>query len=389
MKEIDFDELDKAVTSLMGKVEEKTTEDQDKVKTLAINTTLKPDEKPQYDALGKAAEAIGNETLTTDDHMVVEELNSVLPTSQLPVAELDSIKTEEKPEAPNPPTTPTAVPSPAVKRPASGRFMDVVHPSSDMRTASPPPDLVVPDRPSLRFPVKTSQPVVPSVPKKEIEPLSDEETIEEDEPQNKADLVPLTPFLPDTKVEKRPLGAAAPTGPESFPVTNTTGIQKYETPEPVVAGDQDASDAEEPEAAVVESESINSEKSDQDESGDVQRPIDATSFEENASEQEKTLQSIEAVEEKAEGSEVTVRAVESGDTEKLSNGSVAQQYKEKSQTTADEPGGAIYDVKDYHQTIGHPAKQKSGWGVVIIILVIVLVCAALAGAAYFILGMGV
>ena len=83
----------------------------------------------------------------------------------------------------------------------------------------------------------------------------------------------------------------------------------------------------------------------------------------------------------------SVRAVESGDTEKLNHGSIAQQYQSKPAESPD-TAGAIYDVKDYHQALGHPAKQKSGWGVIILILVIIVACAVIGAAAYFILGAG-
>ena len=109
MKELDFDELDKAVSSLMGNVKEKDVDTRSK--TLDVSTTLAPDETPAYSKLEQAAEKIDGET--TD------------------IGEQTVSLSEEKPEL-----TP-ALPANPVSTPKSGRFMDVVHPSSDMRTKPP------------------------------------------------------------------------------------------------------------------------------------------------------------------------------------------------------------------------------------------------------------
>lgn len=82
--------------------------------------------------------------------------------------------------------------SPAVRR-TSGRFMDVMHPSSDMRQAS--------------LSRETSKPVDTPLPSPQFE---------EDETEEAA---PETPFLADAVVEKRPLGSMPPAGgdiPESL-----------------------------------------------------------------------------------------------------------------------------------------------------------------------------
>ena len=81
---------------------------------------------------------------------------------------------------------PEPVPSPAARRTSSsGRFMDVMHPSSDMRQSGPAP--------LPRTPAPTETPSV------------------DDEPvQAGDDSASQSPFIPDAVVEKRPLGTAAP-----------------------------------------------------------------------------------------------------------------------------------------------------------------------------------
>ena len=98
MQDLDFDELDKAVSSLM----------------------------PQSPV------ANGATPMTTAPGA------SVTPVASTPVS------------APIPSPTPTVAPVNAVERPATGRFMDVVHPSSDMRT-------------TLNMPQRQSIPMTPVV----------------------------------------------------------------------------------------------------------------------------------------------------------------------------------------------------------------------------------
>lgn len=370
--DIDFDELDKAVNSLMGNVGSETLEDSDRTKTLAINTTLKGDEKPTYDALGKAAEAIGNETLVTDGEVeLVEDLTKLPDVMELP--DLTDKKPEsEEAEKPKPTEQPvsisTVAPKPAVKRPSSGRFMDMVHPKGDMRGSAPLPNLVVPDRAGAK---PAATPVVAATPVAVAKPEVKEET-----PPLEA---PLTPFLPDAKVEKRPLGAAQPTG-GNIPVSSDTKptetvVEPVETP-------VTAAPIEPEESEPVETEPINSEpKKKDDGSGDEQRALNASDFEKETS-AEQELSKIESSEAKTAAETPTIEKVESGDTEDLK--APKKMTYDEATTTTPKPAAesAIYDTKEYHQPISHPAKQKSGWSTVIIIVIIIVLMVAIAGGAY-------
>ena len=130
MTEFDFDELDKAVNCLMGGMKAaKISDGSDPAKTLTINATLAPNETPEYNKLGEAAQKIGSEAL---DPTAINktELNSTLAPGELPSYEKINAAARRIGNE----TIEDARGQASVKR--SGRFMDVMHPSSDMKTAS-------------------------------------------------------------------------------------------------------------------------------------------------------------------------------------------------------------------------------------------------------------
>ncbi|RYF29501.1 MAG: hypothetical protein EOO17_01085 [Chloroflexi bacterium] len=344
MTEMDFDELDKAVNSLMGGVKQ-SQRDKDEPTTLTISSTLAVDEKPSYDKLEKVAKKIGNETI---DFTVAEGANET-------VVEV-----------------PTATPQKA------GRFMDVMHPSSDMRPVSAvsktdaepiaepivtpeltpvaeeviaveapaPTERALVDAPSVveQTPIATEEVAVPVEKKSEIDPIP--EVVEEviSEPQSDSDVAvqaipdeapviadsvddiePQTsPFLPDAKVEKRPLGGVAIAGTEgNLGLLSEPTLSAIETP-----------------------------------------IVPATAAEKIPDEYHDQLVAIEA------GAATDTPAVTSAQaTDATTVASAAD-------TTA------IYDVDNYHQPINHPAKKSSGWLWVILIIVIVAICGGIAAAFY-------
>ena len=92
------------------------------------------------------------------------------------------------------PASPRTSTMPAVHR-GSGRFMDMVHPSSDMHSRR---EFTPPRSVSARPPVnQTIQPT---------ETVRETANTPDDEPSPSLE----SPFLPDTKVEKRPLGSMPP-----------------------------------------------------------------------------------------------------------------------------------------------------------------------------------
>lgn len=321
MKDLDFDELDRAVNSLIG----------------------------------------------SPSAPVTPPVPSVNPVAPAPT---DS----PTPPVDNAPAAP-ASPQPLAARRSSGRFMDVVHPSSDMRSSA------VPSRPAAREGM-TVQPISPE-PKVEAvaettpapepavtpkttdwpdpldfhgfkdEPLAAKPT---DKPADDVDLPDLeaappleSPFLPDAKVEKRPLGAFA----------DSPAVE----PVPSKVADEPA-------------------KPSLDEDENTDRPIgDDTPL---PAELQDNLLSIEANEDTSKVSaEPEEPAVQSTMVETMS---IPQQYVEKP-STGDRPasGASIFDVEAYRKPA--PAKKsKSGWLMVVwIVLLIILGVGAGAGFYFYLL----
>lgn len=389
MGDIDFEELDKAVNSLMGKNTVSTdNDDQPKQKTLSINSTLKPGDSPAFDKLESVAKKIGSDALVAEGEVTkIEELDapSAMPATT-PVAPLEPVVSEAAaaPISAAAPAAPVStVPAPTVtaapKRPSSGRFMDVVHPSSDMKTAGSTPSLSVPERtqpvmprPVAPAPAPAQRIDTPPTPAPFVTPPAPTVL-----PETQPDPKPLTPFLPDAKVEKRPLGGGQASVTGAFDVAG-------ENQAPTL----DANPAEAKALEIAEIESLDNDNDKTARESDEQRPLDPKDFSDQPSAIDQQLSTIESSEigETTPMPEVSesVRAVESGDTEKILTESKAAQ--ENSEAVSDNTGG-IFDVQNHPQSLGHPAKQKSGWGRVLIIVLIVILCAAAAGAAYYLLGM--
>lgn len=331
MSDIDFDELDKAVNSLMGKAgEPKEKEKESPEKTLEIDSTLKGDEEPKYDALSQAAKEIGSETLDSNDNKtVVEDLGTSHETTVSGVLEPEAPENVTPPLAETPVSPVVPIEPPAAKRPSSGRFMDMVHPSADMRPAGPqpspaprlvgpvPPKSVVADTPSSTAPLPPSEEIAAS-----------------------------SPFLADAKVEKRPLGSEPPTGgPATYAAAETAEAN-------VVASQPDLE---------VASKDMDSTTPDI-KSDDEQQPLNAEDFSSENARQAQQLQSIESAADSG-GSNKAIQSIESGDTEKM--------LKTPAMTD------------DKTALLAHPPKQKSGWGIVVVIVIVIILSAAVAGAAYF------
>lgn len=340
MAELDFDELDKAVNDLMANVDTSKRpagldDPEDKVVTIAPTDTAKP--------------------ATTNEPVAAPE--TAAPT---PVVD-----------------APAAAPALAVKR--RGQFMDMIHPSSDMRTSN---------RPTSRQGV-TIQPVksdaantpaeVPAAPEptpapessnapteesaapgtaewpdpidmatEDVEPstqatepaTSAEEPVaapeeQPSEPVSEDEAAPLTsPFLTDAKVEKRPLGGNA--SPTTELVEKDAQVAPAEATPPVVLPEELTGDV-----MAVEAKDLSAHP--------------------------------EAPKPSAIGAKATEAAASS----------ITQQYTEQP-SSGDQTNGSIYDTATYHQAIDteKPAKKSSALKWIIWIIVLLLVGAA-GGAAYF------
>jgi len=380
MTDLDFDELDKAVNSLMGKVGDQTLEDTKAVtKTLTVNTTLEKGEEPKYDALGKVAEKIGDTAIETVKELTLVENWSAEPIkdSDPHITELDTLKQDladpskhpvlavgtkphvdivNKADATAAAEKPSEMPSrpPATRRPSGGRFLDMVHPSANMRpaTAAAPRSAAVVVGHHGRAMSETMSPA--------SAPLHTHSTT--------GPVPGPSPFIQDAKVEKRPLGGESPADDAAEAEPSKAAETEKLVLEPKMDDRVD----------VIETVSVEGKQVD-DGTGDDQRPIDATGFDAEVDKQERQLASIES-EVAEEPSYALISEIESADTEHLSNGGA-----EKADDAGGEASGAIYDTKEYHKPLDHPAKKKSGWGVIVTIVLIIVIAAALAGAAYFVI----
>ena len=410
MKDLDFDELDRAVNTLMNDVPKSDLSSDDQIKTLSIDSTIPDDAAvPTVDA--------------TPASPASDSAPAATPVVSAPTPQQKS-----------------AVTPPAARR--GGRFMDVVHHSSDMKKDQPATPATRPQPVSRQGvtidPIKSTAPSMaasssvapavqsePVIAKKEetvsaptdTASMSDwpdpldmstpkstpasqpEPIVEQPDPMPlleegsetavttpaSEDLQPLTsPFLSDAKVEKRPLGSGQPSlpteeapEPDHTPVVSNSDIdltannpadQLPATPEakkdlpPELQGD----------LVAIESGSA----------ADEAKPEES----EKASKEEVKESKSEEREVKAEPTPHPTALLEanSEDDKPEFTGptSIAQQYKEEP-NTGDPKNGAIYDTDTYHKPLAHPAQKKSGWLWVIWIVLILLVGAGAGAALYF------
>ena len=336
MKDIDFDELDKAVNSLMG--------------------TVSPPKE---------------ETSTPP--------SSPAPTA--PPVQVAAAPAAASPDVPSPSTVTTpSRPAVAPAQRRGGRFMDMVHTSSDMKprpaaavsregvTVAPRPEpstpLIAP-APPLKDGIKDVVPPAeveyapaPTWPEPlelsekkgmaKSEPASAATSVSESATQNAPDVPepPFeSPFLSDAKVEKRPLNPGTPSPTSNVP---SDPSEETDTPEPDVA--TPATDSPRP-FVPAELES------------------DLVAIESNEPTTAPPTSGTEDPEEKAQQvaapQKVTVPA------------SIAQQYREQP-SSGDQSHAAIYDTSQFAAPLKHPAKKKAGW--LWIIWVILLLALGAGGA---------
>ncbi|MGV9001550.1 MAG: hypothetical protein ACOH18_01170 [Candidatus Saccharimonadaceae bacterium] len=262
--------------------------------------------------------------------------------------------------------TPRAVPA---ARRSSGRFMDVVHPSSDMRTRTSP---AVFQAPSPKAEAETS--FVPTTTTTIDPPEAVSNSTDEDDDMvfDVSDIENSSvgqwskqlesPFLTDTKVEKRPLGGVSPESgqilldePEEELLLEATAL-----PDPIDF------------AAHVAA--LASEKED---TGTLPE-VDETEAEEQTIEQLDELKEPEASVPPV--LEVSVPELPKVLEEPVGPTSISQQYTE--QVAPQQQSGAIFDTESYHQPLTAVPKKRSGvWTVIWILLLVIL--GAGAGVAFY------
>lgn len=367
MKDLDFDELDRAVNSLITSTpaEPKAV---DAEKTVTITPTLGVNDQPTSGALeAAAAQVVDNQAVTA-------------------------------PPAVATPAAPVSTPQPLAARRSSGRFMDVVHPSSNMRTTTPavapisrqgmtltppaaPTEVPAPspvvdtvptatptpttsgatdwpdplDFHGFAAPESTPQPTESTTPVDTSAPGEDDDDINQiaqdiDNSLGQTEETPQTsPFLSDAKVDKRPLGAfstepAAASAPE--PPAEPAVAEPPQTDTPAVDDAQALPDK----APLPEELQSNLLSIESDSDHAAEPPVDEAPAQEA--------------------------------TEPVGPTSITQQYKEQP-STGDQQTGNIYDTSSYHKALAHPAKKKSGWMWVVWTAILLVVGAGAGAAVYF------
>ena len=389
MKELDFDELDKAVNSLMsGVTKTKPVKPDDETKTLTIQPVLSDGIAPAFDKSGAISVS------TSPDVQRPKESAKSTPSSS-----------NTKDESSNH---------------RGGRFMDVVHPSSDMTTTSPikapvsrqgltieprsPHPLleattenedvkvtVVPASPP-KEPVSQPQPpsvasdalesewpdpldtimeqenIAPSPP--DLAPVVERDILAEDilkkevQPTEDKPQAPLSsPFLSDAKVEKRPLGGGVPSytsQEENVSPVSTSLSDKFEK-----VDNTEAQLPAEPDTSEPLPEEFNGEL----------MAIESGNQATLSQEQETSATSASSA----------AMPVSNASLNTVGAGSITQQYHEEP-NTGEQASGGIYDTAMYHQPLSHPAKKKSSW-LLIAAIIGILALGATAGAALYFLNL--
>jgi hypothetical protein len=380
VKELDFDELDRAVNSLMAGVPKQSVPlDQPAEKTVTIDS------------------AASHETLPS----------RVTPTLIPPASRAPS---------------PSSSNAPAARR--SGRFMDVVHPSSDMNpkksqtpleapvsrqgVAIEPASSTLKTEKSQFNPVAAAPLEVPSTPEA-LKPASTGATIHSDWPDplevagfsasseeesksvselesdtttkpveqlpDKTTPEPplVSPFLADTKVDKRPLGANAASDAANAPDTKENASTTEENDDQLPATIEDTK-------PILPAELHNDLMTiESDTTEPLQSTEEAPVRPEPPAPPVTELKEARVEEEESHSNESP--KTEASATIPTGPVSISQQYKEE--PSSEEPkSGAIYDTDTYHQPLAHPAKQKSGWMWVIWIILILILGVGVGAALY-------
>lgn len=386
MKDIDFDELDKAVSSVLSSRKSPKSKD------------------------AKAADADADER---DTPSVTVDTTPVSPVEK---SSDDSSVTDEVEDEKSPVDESVSEPTVAIKKPpvaqrrTGGRFMDVLHPSSDMSSST-----------------KSSSPVSrQGVTIAPIAPESTAQTMPTASPATTS-MQPIiedfggTPFLPDAKVDKRPLGGAPvpdaaveqESSLASMPEISDAGSDAHLPVEfqgdlMAIEGEANVLDAAEEQ---IEKETVPAveETDNKDDVVDPGASTVATAPTEPTAPTVPTTPDLPeeqpsvTTEPTSEKNDKKTKVVDIPAPEHLLDepehkliephaetiasmgqaglASISRQYAEQP-STGDQQNGAIFDTGVYHQPLAHPAKKKSGWSWVGWILLLLLVGGAGGAVVY-------
>lgn len=274
--------------------------------------------------------------------------------------------------------------TPVAKR-TSGRFMDVVHPSSDMRpekseeisqSQSTPPSADLPN-------LSDFQGFKPS---DSSEPEATEPKDNESDTDKTDDASPLSsPFLSDAKIEKRPLGAFSTTDSKDDEKSDSLAKKDFTLPPFQLPGalkmnkDQDGEPENELELGGRKIEPpLPAEL--QDDLLTVER--DATLIE--TASPDLSPDTVKAPSTVVDGQKMpSIPFDDKGRNETPPPmPSIVQQYKERA-SSAQSATGAIYDTETYHKPMVTLPQKKNSWLIIVWILGLIILGGGLGAAAYF------
>lgn len=414
-REFNFDELDKAVNSLISDSAKQPTANSNPVVPQPAPSSAAPAPPVSPTALSPPPPRVSS---------------APMPTRNIPAAERKT-PAAPAPQAPPVATSPSAT-KPVVEKPdTSGRFMDVMHPTSDMvapakeevkkgigaegKTIEPLSSSIIPEplpeksaantpnsaQLTMQTPVNPDAMVTtPDTEEKAWKDPLEEATKNEKEreiKQGAQERLGLTPkpsekeakpedekkplFLPDAKVEKRPLGAFAEDNKAEDKAAKEESKDKKDTPAKLT---------------IDGVEDVDKEEKTDDESSDLLLP--ELGKEIVAVEASDAIASDEDIEKKNED-EDKLKEQDSKKEEKDEKDkkepvkpatfSIPKQYKEKQASTDHKPK-SIYDTEEYHRSLATAAakkKKNSKWWVwVLVILGLLVLGVGLGAGAYFLVG---
>jgi hypothetical protein len=190
-----------------------------------------------------------------------------------------------------------------------------------------------------------------------------------------------SPFLPDAKVEKRPLGAFADAAGQAEPepkepeeellleAPDEPRLEPHVLPDPIdFAAHASALSSENEDTGVLQTPQEESELVAEEKLAEVEAEVD-------------TKAETTAVEEPEKAPEAeTQEELKQPESEPTGPASISQQYTE--QPSSAPSSGAIYDTETYHQPLAPAPKKRSGaWTFIWIILLVIL--GAAAGFAFY------
>ena len=400
MTDIDFDELDKAVNSLMNKQQGGDTKEgnvsngQTELPSTASQTVSTP-------AVDKPVSPVP----MTDSLFGSVNASSAEPKSEADVVDAAPAEPAEKDEP--------LVSSPSIVKRPSGRFMDVVHPSSDMTTQRPAmtrsprtsvslrpvgsmSEIIEQGKEDMMSPAVVAPPVSASLDVKEEshteEPAfmkndsrpgeSTETATETNEPsltekiaeslaQNSASEPLTSPFIENVEVEKRPLGVI-----NTIPVPDETADVAGVDEEVEVQTDDS------PTVSVADASVQSSEVADfaTEQSTQAQPEFDPAlvAVEEGSSDSE-------AVEESPVVQQFSAEVDEMEPATPFSTGDIPPQYTPDTEQTDPQPQPMFDAAVASTQALQHKEKKKSGWLTFLLIILFLAIGVAGGAAAYFLL----